>query len=83
MIVKFNIPSRGIIGLRNQLLLQQLVRLLWHTVLLDMRAKGEIAGRNKGSISMEKEKQFLILSINYKIVVSFSLNQMLKSTKVR
>jgi GTP-binding protein len=33
MIVKFNIPSRGIIGLRNQLLLQQLVRLLWHTVL--------------------------------------------------
>jgi GTP-binding protein len=34
--------------------------------------KGEIAGRNKGSlISMEKEKQFLILSINYKIVVSF------------
>jgi predicted membrane GTPase involved in stress response len=33
--------------------------------------KGEIAGRNKGSlISMEKEKQFLIL-INYKIVVIF------------
>jgi GTP-binding protein len=32
MIVKFNIPSRGIIGLRNQLLTAQ-VRLLWHTVL--------------------------------------------------
>jgi predicted membrane GTPase involved in stress response len=46
--------------------------------------KGEIAGRNKGSlISMEKEKLFLILLINYKIVVSFSLNQMLKFTKVR
>jgi hypothetical protein len=33
-------------------------------------------------ISMEKEKRFLILLINYKIVVSFSLNQMLKFTKV-
>jgi GTP-binding protein len=33
MIVKFNIPSRGIIGLRNHYLLQLLVRLLWHTVL--------------------------------------------------
>jgi GTP-binding protein len=30
--------------------------------------KGEIAGRNKGSlISMEKEKLFLILLINYKV----------------
>jgi predicted membrane GTPase involved in stress response len=42
MIVKFNIPSRGIIGLRNQLLLQQLVRLSWHTVLLDMSLKEKL-----------------------------------------
>jgi GTP-binding protein len=56
MIIKFNIPSRGIIGLRNQLLL--LVRLLCHTVYRIRAFKGAIPGRNNGSlISMEMEKQ--------------------------
>jgi GTP-binding protein len=35
--------------------------------------KGAIPGRNNGSFSMEMEKQFFYLSINYKIVVSSSL----------
>jgi GTP-binding protein len=69
MIVKFNIPSRGIIGLRNQLLTATAGEA--HRFIGYEPYKGN-SGRNKGSlISMEKEKQFLILLINYKIVVSF------------
>ena len=46
--------------------------------------KGEIPGRKNGSlISMEKVRQFLILLINYKIEVNFSLIQMRKFMKVR
>jgi predicted membrane GTPase involved in stress response len=69
--------------LRNQLLTATAGEAMAHRF-IGYEPKGEIAGRNKGSlISMEKEKLFLILLINYKIVVSFSLNQMLKFTKVR
>jgi GTP-binding protein len=71
MIVKFNIPSRGIMDYVINCLLQLLVRLS-HRFIGYEPFKGEIAGRNKGSlISMEKEKLFLILLINYKIVESF------------
>jgi GTP-binding protein len=41
MIVKFNIPSRGIIGLRNQLLLLAGEAIMAHR-LLDMSLKGEL-----------------------------------------
>jgi GTP-binding protein len=82
MIVKFNIPSRGIIGLRNQLLLQQLVRLLWHTVGYEPY-KGEIAGRNKGSNFYGKGKAIPYSIDKLQDRGKFSLNQMLKSTKVR
>jgi predicted membrane GTPase involved in stress response len=63
--------------------LQLQVRLLWHRFIGYEPYKGEIAGRNKGSlISMEKEK------IPYSIDKlqdrgKFSLNQMLKFTKVK
>jgi GTP-binding protein len=72
MIVKFNIPSWNY-GLRNQLLTATAGEaIMAHRFIGYEPYKGEIAGRNKGSlISMEKEKQFLILLINYKIVVSF------------
>ncbi|MEM0575772.1 translational GTPase TypA [Flavobacterium polysaccharolyticum] len=58
MIIKFNIPSRGIIGLRNQLLTATAGEaIMAHRFIGYEPFKGEIAGRNKGSlISMEKGK---------------------------
>lgn len=58
MIIKFNIPSRGIIGLRNQLLTATAGEaIMSHRFIGYEPFKGEIAGRNKGSlISMEKGK---------------------------
>jgi GTP-binding protein len=58
MIVKFNIPSRGIIGLRNQLLTATAGEaIMAHRFIGYEPLKGEISGRNKGSlISMEKGK---------------------------
>jgi GTP-binding protein len=56
-------------------LLQQLETIMAHRFIGYEPFKGD-SGRNKGSlISMEMEKQFLILSINYKIVVSSSLTK--------
>ena len=58
MVIKFNIPSRGIIGLRNQLLTATAGEaIMAHRFIGYEPYKGEIAGRNKGSlISMEKGK---------------------------
>jgi GTP-binding protein len=58
MVVKFNIPSRGIIGLRNQLLTATAGEaIMAHRFIGYEPFKGEISGRNKGSlISMEKGK---------------------------
>ncbi len=58
MIIKFNIPSRGIIGLRNQLLTATAGEaIMAHRFIGYEPYKGEISGRNKGSlISMEKGK---------------------------
>ena len=58
MIVKFNIPSRGIIGLRNQLLTATAGEaIMSHRFIGYEPFKGEIPGRNNGSlISMENGK---------------------------
>lgn len=58
MIIRFNIPSRGIIGLRNQLLTATAGEaIMAHRFLEYQPYKGEIAGRNNGSlISMENGK---------------------------
>ena len=58
MIIKFNIPSRGIIGLRNQLLTATAGEaIMSHRFLEYQPYKGEIAGRINGSlISMENGK---------------------------
>ena len=58
MIVKFNIPSRGIIGLRNQLLTATAGEaIMAHRFIGYEPFKGEIPGRNNGSlISMENGK---------------------------
>ncbi|SFO06121.1 GTP-binding protein [Paenimyroides ummariense] len=58
MIIVFNIPSRGIIGLRNQLLTATAGEaIMAHRFLEYQPYKGEIAGRNNGSlISMENGK---------------------------
>ena len=58
MVIKFNIPSRGIIGLRNQLLTATAGEaIMAHRFIGYEPFKGEISGRNKGSlISMEKGK---------------------------
>ncbi|WP_294824758.1 translational GTPase TypA [uncultured Flavobacterium sp.] len=58
MIVKFNIPSRGIIGLRNQLLTATAGEaIMAHRFLEYQPYKGEIPGRLSGSlISMENGK---------------------------
>ncbi|ETN96789.1 GTP-binding protein [Zhouia amylolytica] len=56
MILKFNIPSRGIIGLRNQLLTATAGEAIMNHRFLDYQPfKGDIPGRINGSlISMEK-----------------------------
>jgi len=56
MLMKFYIPSRGIIGLRNQLLTATAGEAIMNHRFLEFQPfKGEIAGRNSGSlISMEK-----------------------------
>ncbi|MDO5607596.1 MAG: translational GTPase TypA [Capnocytophaga sp.] len=56
MIIKFTIPSRGIIGLRNQLLTATAGEAIMNHRFLEYQPfKGEIAGRINGSlISMEK-----------------------------
>lgn len=58
MIIKFNIPSRGIIGLRNQLLTATAGEaIMSHRFIGYEPYKGEIPGRNNGSlISMENGK---------------------------
>lgn len=58
MIIKFNIPSRGIIGLRNQLLTATAGEaIMSHRFLEYQPFKGEIPGRINGSlISMENGK---------------------------
>lgn len=58
MIIKFNIPSRGIIGLRNQLLTATAGEaIMSHRFLEYQPYKGEIPGRINGSlISMENGK---------------------------
>lgn len=58
MIIKFNIPSRGIIGLRNQLLTATAGEaIMAHRFLEYQPYKGEIPGRLSGSlISMENGK---------------------------
>lgn len=58
MIIVFNIPSRGIIGLRNQLLTATAGEaIMTHRFVEYQPYKGEIAGRNNGSlISMENGK---------------------------
>lgn len=58
MVIIFNIPSRGIIGLRNQLLTATAGEaIMAHRFIGYQPYKGEISGRNKGSlISMEKGK---------------------------
>ncbi len=58
MIIVFNIPSRGIIGLRNQLLTATAGEaIMSHRFLEYQPYKGEISGRNNGSlISMENGK---------------------------
>ena len=58
MIIKFNIPSRGIIGLRNQLLTATAGEaIMSHRFIEYQPYKGEIPGRNNGSlISMENGK---------------------------
>ena len=58
MIIKFNIPSRGIIGLRNQLLTATAGEaIMSHRYIGYEPFKGEIPGRNNGSlISMENGK---------------------------
>lgn len=58
MIVKFNIPSRGIIGLRNQLLTATAGEaIMSHRFIGYQPFKGDIPGRNNGSlISMENGK---------------------------
>ncbi len=58
MIVKFNIPSRGIIGLRNQLLTATAGEaIMTHRFIEYQPFKGEIPGRQSGSlISMENGK---------------------------
>ena len=56
MIIRFNIPSRGIIGLRNQLLTATAGEAIMNHRFLEYQPyKGEIPGRINGSlISMEK-----------------------------
>ena len=56
MLMKFNIPSRGIIGLRNQLLTATAGEAIMNHRFVEFQAyKGEISGRTAGSlISMEK-----------------------------
>ncbi|UYW00414.1 translational GTPase TypA [Flavobacterium agricola] len=58
MVIMFNIPSRGIIGLRNQLLTATAGEaIMSHRFIEYQPYKGEIAGRNNGSlISMENGK---------------------------
>lgn len=58
MVIKFNIPSRGIIGLRNQLLTATAGEaIMSHRFIGYEPYKGEIPGRNNGSlISMENGK---------------------------
>jgi GTP-binding protein len=58
MNIRFNIPSRGIIGLRNQLLTATAGEAIMNHRFLDYQPyKGEIPGRNNGSlISMETGK---------------------------
>jgi GTP-binding protein len=84
MVIKFNIPSRGIIGLRNQLLTATAGEaIMSHRFIGYEPFKGAIPGRNNGSlISMENGKA-IILSINYKIVVNSSLILTMKFMKVK
>jgi GTP-binding protein len=81
----FEIPSRGIIGLRSNMLTATAGEaIMTHRFKEFQPHKGDIPGRINGSlISMETERQFLTVSTTCKNVVSFSLNLLRKFTKGR
>ena len=72
MICQFIIPSRGIIGLRNQLLTATAGEPLWHIDLKITSHSRAVYQRDKTALwyPWKKEPQFLILLINYRTVVS-------------
>jgi len=67
MVMQFNIPSRGIIGLRNYLLTQTAGEaIMTHRYLEYQPFKGEIAGRQNGSL----------ISLEQGVSIPFSLNNL-------
>ena len=86
MVCEFMIPSRGIIGLRNQLLTATAGEaIMAHRFKEYQPLKGDIPGRHFWIFSIygKRVQQFLILLINYKIEVSFLLSQEKIFTKDR
>src|SRR5690606_14663371 len=65
MIVKFNIPSRGIIGLRNQLLTATAGEaIMSHRFIEYQPYKGDIPGRINGSLNSMENGKAIPYSIN-------------------
>ena len=85
MICQFIIPSRGIIGLRNQLLTATAGEAIMNHRFKEFQPfKGDIPSRINGSmISMEREQLSLILLTNFKKEASFLLVQMKRSILVK
>jgi predicted membrane GTPase involved in stress response len=83
MVIKFNIPSRGIIGLRNQLLTATGEAIMSHRFIGYEPLKEQSWKKQWFIDSMENGKAILILSINYKIVVNSSLIPTMKFMKVK
>ena len=61
MLLEFNIPSRGIIGLRNYLLTVTAEAIMSHRFIEFQPYKGDIPQRQNGSLSMEKGNQYLLV----------------------
>jgi len=65
MILKFNVPSRGIIGLRNQLLTATAGEAIMSHRFIEFQGfKGEIPGRQNGSLISMENGQAIPFSLN-------------------
>jgi predicted membrane GTPase involved in stress response len=83
MVIKFNIPSRGIIGLHQLLTATAGEAIMSHRFIGYEPFRSNSWKKQWFIDSMENGKAFLILSINYKIVVNSSLILTMKFMKVK
>jgi GTP-binding protein len=83
MVIKFNIPSRGIIGLRNQLLTATAGEAIMSHRFIGYEPLRSNSWKKQWFIDLNGNGKAIPYSIDYKIVVNSSLILTMKFMKVK